>query len=90
MDGLINVGIGTEEYFADRDACATATTSYYAFPDGGYAEWAYAEIRFNPDDDRCIFRDDSRGSTMAHEIGHRARVVSRLRPGGAHVQSVRV
>ncbi len=69
-DGRINVGIGTEEYFADRDACATATTSYYAFPDGGYAEWAYAEILFNPDNDRCIFRDDSRGTTMAHEIGH--------------------
>ena len=69
-DGRINVGIGTEEYFADRDACATATTSYYAFPDGGYARWAYAEIRFNPDDDSCIFRDDSRATTMAHEIGH--------------------
>jgi len=69
-DGRVNVGIGTEEYFADRDACATAITSYYAFPDGGYASWAYAEILFNPDDELCIFRDDSRGTTMAHELGH--------------------
>ncbi len=70
-DGRVNVGIGTAEHFAERpNACATATTAYYAYPDGGFAEWAHTEIRFNPDDDRCIFRDDSRGTTMAHELGH--------------------
>ena len=70
-DGRVNVGIGTAEYFAERpNACATATTAYYVYPDGRFAEWAHTEIRFNPDDDRCIFRDDSRGTTMAHELGH--------------------
>ena len=69
-DGRVNVGIGTEEDFADRDACAIATISYYVYPDGGYAEWAYADILFNPDDGRCVFRQDSRGTTMAHELGH--------------------
>ena len=71
-DGRVNVGIGDEEDFADREkACAIARTSYYAYPDGGYAEWAYGEILFRPDDDDgCIFRDDARGTTMAHELGH--------------------
>ena len=69
-DGRVNVGIGTEEDFADKDACAIATVSYYAFPDGGFAEWARAEILFNPDDTRCIFRQDTQGRTMAHELGH--------------------
>ena len=71
-DGLINIGIGTEEDFEDRDdyVCAIARTTSYRFPDGSFARWAYTEILFNPDEGGCGFREDSQGRTMAHELGH--------------------
>ena len=68
--GQINVGIGTEEDFADEDACAFARTWVYEFPDGTFATWSRSEILFNPDDNQCNFRTDSQGRTMAHELGH--------------------
>lgn len=69
--GRVNVGIGTEADFAAHDdTCAFASIGYYAFPDGSFATWAEAEILFNPDGSQCIFRQDSQGGTMAHEIGH--------------------
>ena len=71
-DGLINIGIGTEDDFEDRDdyVCAFARTWSYNFPDGSFAQWAHTEILFNPDEGGCGFREDSQGRTMAHELGH--------------------
>ena len=71
-DGRINVAIGTEEEFADEDddVCAFARSWVYTYPDGSFAEWSRSEILFNPDDSQCIFRQDSQGRTMAHELGH--------------------
>ena len=71
-DGLINIGIGTEEDFEDRDdyLCAVARTTSYRFPDGSFARWAYTDILFNPDEGGCGFREDSQGRVMAHELGH--------------------
>ena len=70
-DGRVSVGIGTEEDFADRIACAIARSWRYKYPDGTVAEWAYSEILFNPADvTGCDFREDSQGGTMAHEFGH--------------------
>ena len=49
VEGQVNIRIGTAEEFEDRlDACAYAATSYYAFPDGSFAEWHSSEILISP------------------------------------------
>ena len=72
VEGQVNIRIGTAEEFEDRlDACAYAATSYYAFPDGSFAEWHSSEILISPGKrERCSIYDDQQSYTMVHELGH--------------------
>ena len=72
VNGQVTIRIGTAADFeGETELCAYATTSYYEFPDGSFAEWAWSEIVISPTaQEQCSIYDDPQSYTMVHELGH--------------------
>ena len=83
MDGLINVGIGTEEDFEDRDdyLCAVARTTVVQVPGRQFCEVGIHRDPLQSRRGRLWFSRGFAGQDHGARTRARARAVSRLGPG---------